>query len=292
MTSLPVLNSYVRFEFNARFPQGQGLWPAIWLRHRSGAPNAEVDIMEEFHSQHYGTQQTLHFDNYARNPGMSYTSVNISEWHIHAVEIQKLTNGSVSFKFFVDTTNTFSYIDNNPTWVAKAPLNETWDIALNFAVGGKWTGDPDESPLGQLHTSGTVYFDPYNATHREYLNATNRCARGGTYPSCTTTGIQRAVFPAVSEFAWLRVLVPSSNAPSTPTAGSAPVSATAPSSGSVPMVSNPSPNAVPAVPSTVPTPLASSGPMGGSTGKFTSGASRTLGAIFWFWSCFLSLGLM
>ncbi|MCU1499139.1 MAG: hypothetical protein JWM47_3092, partial [Acidimicrobiales bacterium] len=42
---------FARFEMRAKLPHAQGIWPAFWLRHRDGgSPQAEVDIMESFHS--------------------------------------------------------------------------------------------------------------------------------------------------------------------------------------------------------------------------------------------------
>lgn len=45
---------YGRYWFRAKMPHGQGLWPAVWLRHRNGSSVCEVDIMEYFHSQRPG----------------------------------------------------------------------------------------------------------------------------------------------------------------------------------------------------------------------------------------------
>jgi beta-glucanase (GH16 family) len=166
---------YGRFEIRAKVPHAQGLWPAFWLRHRSGAGVAEVDILEYFHSQHPGKgYATLHLDgrkNLSKNSiAFESSKVAVSGWHTWAVEISPDPAG-VRFEFSMDGTRFHSYVDTQHHWTSADPT-ATWDIALNLAVGGTWTGGPDDV-LG-------------------YLRDLNRCSISGTPPnSCVTTGINR-----------------------------------------------------------------------------------------------------
>ena len=166
-----------RFEMRAKVPHAQGLWPAFWLRHRSGAGVAEVDIMEYFHASFPGkTYATLHLDgrhNLSKNNVAFESPQGPSGWHTWAVEISPTgaSGTDVKFDFYMDDRLYHSYVDTQHNWTATDP-NATWDIALNLAVGGDWTGDPD----------GTL----------GYLRGANRCAIGGTAPNgCITTGINR-----------------------------------------------------------------------------------------------------
>ncbi len=165
---------YGRFEMRAKLPHSQGLWPAFWLRHRDGSGVAEVDIMEYFQSQVPGkTTATLHLDG---RHNLSKRSVPFEAptlnggWHTWAVDIAP-SGSDVKFTFSIDGGETLSYVDTQHKWTSADP-NATWDIAVNMAVGGDWTGDPDGT-LGLLPNL-------------------NRCAQSGTAPGgCTTNGIRR-----------------------------------------------------------------------------------------------------
>jgi beta-glucanase (GH16 family) len=189
-------NRFARFEIRARVPHAQGLWPAFWLRHRNGASVAEVDVMEYFHSQVPGKSTgTLHLDGrhnlskkstFFEDPGVA-----TSGWHTWAVEISQVTGG-VKFDFFVDGNLYHTYTDTQAKWATSAPLEGTWDMAINQAVGGNWGGDPD-GVLGELPL-------------------VSRCSIGGTYPGgCKTTGINRVDWntpaDATYEVDWVRVYV-------------------------------------------------------------------------------------
>lgn len=166
-----------RYEMEAKLPHGQGLWPAFWLRHANGgAGNAEVDIMEYFHAEQPGQiRQSLHLrdgrlTNRLKVASFFETPTNTPEWHVYAVEIERVSTG-IEFRFYLDETLTGSYIDTNPVWDTADPAH-SWDIAINLSVGGDWIGHPDD-PLG-------------------YLRGVNRCSQGGTPPNlCNSSGIMR-----------------------------------------------------------------------------------------------------
>jgi beta-glucanase (GH16 family) len=164
---------YARFEMRAKLPHAQGLWPAFWLRHRSGAGVAEVDIMEYFHSQVPGkTSQTLHLDgvsNISKKASAFESPAAVPGYHTWAVEIVP-EGASIRFNFFVDGVKVHTFLDTKHAWSSADPAG-TWDIALNMAVGGKWVGNPD----------GTLGL----------LEQLNRCSISGTAPNCSSTNIKR-----------------------------------------------------------------------------------------------------
>ena len=164
-----------RFEIRAKVPHAQGLWPAFWLRHRNGAGVAEVDVLEYFHASNPGKgYATLHLDgrkNLSKNRIAFESPAGASGWHTWAVEIAQVQSG-VQFQFFMDGQLFHSYVDTQHNWLSKADPAGMWDIAINQAVGGSWSGDPD----------GVLGFFP----------DVNRCAQSGTAPAgCSTTGINR-----------------------------------------------------------------------------------------------------
>ncbi len=182
-----------RFEVRAKVPHAQGMWPAFWLRHRNGASVAEVDVMEYFHALRPGqTTGTLHLDgrkNLSQKNVSFESSASTPGWHTWAVEISNDPNG-VKFDFFLDDVKYHSYVDTQHNWSSAADPTSTWDMALNLAVGGSWTGEPD----------GTL----------GYLPDLSKCSIGGTAPAgCTTTGIKRIDWndPAATTYQvdWVRV---------------------------------------------------------------------------------------
>jgi beta-glucanase (GH16 family) len=185
---------YARFEMRAKLPHAQGLWPAFWLRHRSGAGVAEVDIMEYFHSQVPGkTSQTLHLDgvsNISKKATTFENPASVPGYHTWAVEIVP-ESGSVRFNFFVDGVKVHTFLDTKHAWASADPA-ATWDIALNMAIGGKWVGNPD----------GTLGL----------LEQLNRCSISGTAPNCTSTNIKRVNWGSAAsttyDIDYVRVYVP------------------------------------------------------------------------------------
>lgn len=185
---------YAKFEIRAKVPHAQGMWPAFWLRHRNGASTAEIDVLEYFHARRPGQgSAALHLDG-RKNVMQKYVPFELSDgpsaWHVWAVEISPTADGP-RFDFSVDGQSFSSYVDTQHQWTAVDPA-ATWDIAINQAVGGDWTGEPDGA-LGYLPNLG-------------------RCSISGTAPGgCTTSGIKRVDWndPASTtyEVDWVRVSV-------------------------------------------------------------------------------------
>jgi beta-glucanase (GH16 family) len=161
------------------------LWPAFWLRHRDGASVAEIDIMEIFHSQIPGlTRSVVHLvdgdGNFRFNIGGGWRA-NLEDprqssgWHTYGVDI--LPEGdNVRFRFYLDGQEYGNYLDTDAgNWSTRYPGQPLFDVSLNLAVGGEWTGHPDDAQLGRLDLIG-------------------RCAIGGTttgYPNnCKTASSQ------------------------------------------------------------------------------------------------------
>ena len=193
---------YGRYEIRARIPHGQGLWPAFWLRHRSGSSVAEVDVMEYFFSQVPGkTTQTLHFPstvgrNVAKRSTFTETPVRgTGGWHTWAVEIEPVTgsDGSkdVRFRFFIDNVQTLEYVNPSPeAWNGVDP-NAAWDIAVNTAVGGNYTGHPEQQ-LGWLPGP-------------KVCSLTYKAPTNGDPALCPTTGLWFAEMPGRYEVDYVRV---------------------------------------------------------------------------------------
>lgn len=183
--------SLAKYEVRAKLSHAQGLWPAFWLRHKDGAAMAEVDIMEYFHAQVPGkTTGTLHYANVANvtKKTVAFESPTTTPgWHVWAVEMEDTSTG-VLVKWLLDGTVYHQYTVADKTQFTK--YKDGFDIALNMAVGGNYSGHPDD-PLGYSRYLGKC-LKPY----------------GGAQP-CDATNILRAGFPATYEIDYVRVYIKS-----------------------------------------------------------------------------------
>ncbi|MBK8461080.1 MAG: family 16 glycosylhydrolase [Micropruina sp.] len=196
-----------RYEARLKVPQGQGLWPGFWLRHRLGSSTAEVDLMESFHATDSGTiRQSIHFPN-TTGRNVAKTSVPIEsaasgdgDWHIYAVDIRQLTPGDLTtmlFIFYMDGFETLRYTHTNAATITAGDLSAGWDIAFSYYLGGTYIGHPDRD-LGYLpHLNGGV------------------CAQTGAPPangypaSCPTAGTWLAPWPSTQfQIDYVRVYQP------------------------------------------------------------------------------------
>ncbi|MDM7926582.1 MAG: glycoside hydrolase family 16 protein [bacterium] len=147
---------YGRFEFRAKLPFGQGIWPAIWMMpllstYGGWAASGEIDIMELLGHEPSRVYGTLHFggtypDN--RQSGASFTlpSGSFSEdFHLFALEWD-----TTEFRWFVD--DSLYSVKDQSVWYTTAaprpaPFDQAFYLIFNVAVGGNWPGDPDGSTV-------------------------------------------------------------------------------------------------------------------------------------------------
>lgn len=138
-----------RVDIRAAMPEGQGLWPALWMLGANfdevGWPACgEIDIMELLGHEPDVVHGTAHF---ATNTGerrflgmsreLSGDDTFAGEFHVFSIvwshnRIQWLVDG-VQY-------NMLSPADVSPaTW----PFNNQFFVLFNIAVGGQWPGSPD-----------------------------------------------------------------------------------------------------------------------------------------------------
>ncbi len=146
---------YGRIEISAKVPQGQGLWPAIWMMpynesiYGSWPRCGEIDIMESLGHQTNITYSTIHYGNpHAEQQGTLTLEDGLfsDDFHVYALEWEP-----GEMRFYVDdicihTVNdwfTGSSLENMRDY--PAPFDQLFFLQLNLAVGGNWPGDPDET---------------------------------------------------------------------------------------------------------------------------------------------------
>jgi len=144
--------TYGRIDVRAVLPEGQGIWPAVWMLGSKftevGWPACgEIDIMElvghepsKIHgTAHWGPQGQSFSQN--RGGSTSLTDGKFSDkfnvfsilwepdrivWLLNDEEFFRLTNADVNGSY---------------------PFNEPFFLLLNIAVGGQWPGNPDDTTV-------------------------------------------------------------------------------------------------------------------------------------------------
>ena len=129
---------YGYVEMRAKFPAGQGLWPAFWLLHEGNdGSRPEIDVVEFVGKRRDKVYQTYHYyENYVLRSTPSF-EVGGGDWsadfHTYGM---KWEPGRITW--YVDGRETNSYSSGNVS-------SESMYLLVNLAVGGVWNGDPDGS---------------------------------------------------------------------------------------------------------------------------------------------------
>lgn len=146
---------YGKVVVSAKTPEGQGLWPAIWMMptdedyYGQWPKCGEIDIMEVLGNQTHIAYGTVHYgEPHAEQQGI-YTLDNGSfseDFHEYSVEWEP-----GEMRFYIDgnhyhTVNDwFTRVEGEEEKPYPAPFDQTFFVQMNLAVGGTWPGDPDET---------------------------------------------------------------------------------------------------------------------------------------------------
>lgn len=139
---------YGKIEVRAKMPEGQGLWPAVWMLPTDmvygGWPRSgEIDIVELLGHEPHVAHGTVHYggawpDNQQKSGRYTLSEGTFSEdYNIFTIEwmperINWYVNGN--FYYFVTPAHLSPY-----HW----PFDQKFHFLLNVAVGGNWPGNPD-----------------------------------------------------------------------------------------------------------------------------------------------------
>ena len=147
--------TFGRFEIRAKLPDGQGIWPAIWMMptnspYGSWAAGGEIDIVESRGNKITETVGALHFggkwpgnvhlDHTYKFPGKNAAE----DFHVYAVEWNAET-----ISWFVDGVR-WKTRKNNEWWSASArqnpsaPYDQPFHLILNVAVDGRFFEQDDQ----------------------------------------------------------------------------------------------------------------------------------------------------
>ena len=145
--------TYGKIVVSAKVPEGQGLWPAIWMMPQSESlygqwPRCgEIDIMEvlgndvktAYGTIHYGAphaeqQGTVRLDSGSFASGFHDYSV---EWEPGEIRWY------IDDQLYLTVNDWFTAPEGGVEKPYPAPFDQPFFIQLNLAVGGTWPGNPD-----------------------------------------------------------------------------------------------------------------------------------------------------
>ncbi|MEM8910423.1 MAG: glycoside hydrolase family 16 protein [Planctomycetota bacterium] len=145
---------YGLIEVRARLPKGQGIWPAIWMlptdeTYGTWASSGEIDIMELRGQTPSVVLGTLHYGGAWPNNQHSGSEYKLAsgdfadEFHTFAVDWRE---GRMDW--WVDD----ELVQTQTEWTSAggdypAPFNQRFHLLLNVAVGGGFSGPPDETTV-------------------------------------------------------------------------------------------------------------------------------------------------
>lgn len=144
---------YGRIDIRALLPEGQGIWPALWmLGYNIDAVSwpgcGEIDIMEMIgggtgrDNTVYGT---AHWDNagsyasYGGNRALTTGKVFADEFHVFSIVWT-----AASITWYLDDVQ-FHVIDITPAGLSE--FKNKFFLIFNVAVGGNWPGSPNASTI-------------------------------------------------------------------------------------------------------------------------------------------------
>ncbi|MCH8567936.1 MAG: family 16 glycosylhydrolase [Balneolales bacterium] len=184
--------TYGRFEVRAKLPEGQGLWPAIWMMPTDnvygGWPQSgEIDIMEALGHQPHISYGSVHYgpvwpNNRFRTGSITKPEGTFSEdFSVYAIEWEP---GVI--RFYVDD-QLFFIVTENHLAPYNWPFDQRFHFILNVAVGGHWPGYPDETtefPQEMIVDYVRVYQDPaFTSIGDEPSETPNRIELKQNYPN-------------------------------------------------------------------------------------------------------------
>ena len=139
---------------SAKVPEGQGLWPAIWMMPKDESfygqwPKCgEIDIMESLGNDTTTSYSTIHYgEPHAEQQGKIVKEGDerfSAKFHEYSVEWEP---GEMRFytdgELVLTVNDWFTAVQGEDDKPYPAPFNQPFFVQMNLAVGGDWPGNPD-----------------------------------------------------------------------------------------------------------------------------------------------------
>ena len=147
---------YGKVVARAKVPEGQGLWPAIWMMPQDESyygqwPKCgEIDIMEVLGSApelaygtvHYGAPHAEQQGTVTLEDGNTFAS----DFHEFSVEWEP---GEIRWYIdgeeYLKVNDWFTAVEGEDDKPYPAPFDQPFFVQMNLAVGGTWPGSPDDT---------------------------------------------------------------------------------------------------------------------------------------------------
>ena len=146
---------YGKVVARAKVPEGQGLWPAIWMMptdesyYGQWPKCGEIDIMEVLGNQTELAYCTVHYgEPHAEQQGtLKLDGTTFAEdFHEYSVEWEPgEMRWYIDGQLVLTVNDWFTAVSGQDEKPYPAPFNQTFFVQLNLAVGGTWPGNPDET---------------------------------------------------------------------------------------------------------------------------------------------------
>lgn len=147
---------YGKVVVSAKVPEGQGLWPAIWMMPNQESyygqwPKCgEIDIMESLGNDTTVSYSTIHYgEPHAEQQGTIIKEGDerfSAKFHEYSVEWEP---GEMRFytdgELVLTCNDWFTAEEGMDDKPYPAPFNQPFQIQMNLAVGGNWPGNPDST---------------------------------------------------------------------------------------------------------------------------------------------------
>lgn len=150
-TSGKVAFKYGKVEVRAKFTQGAGSWPAVWMMPESpvaygGWPNSgEIDIMEHVNNENV-IHQTVHNGAVTNSNGVSSvtksSSYNVNDYNTYGIIWQES-----KIEFYLNGVLTSTYNKPANATSAQWPFDKPFYLILNQSGGAGWPGPITDSNL-------------------------------------------------------------------------------------------------------------------------------------------------
>lgn len=144
--------TYCRVDIRAKVPEGQGIWPALWMLGTNisqvGWPICgEIDIMELLGQEPSVIHGTAHWS----------SSGHVSRTSTYTLNSGKFSSGFHVFSVIWTPNRLRWFIDNqqyfllNKSEIAGFPFDLPQFFIFNVAVGGNWPGPPNQTTVFPQH---------------------------------------------------------------------------------------------------------------------------------------------
>lgn len=141
---------YGKLSVRAKFNQGQGSWPAIWLLPQEPAEggrkwpeSGEIDLMEHVSNQTF-VHQTIH-NKYTITTG--YRATGTLPFLINDYNTYTMIWSPTDIHFYVNNEICYSYKKVANAGYDKWPFDNPFYIILNQSGGGAWAGAVNKTAL-------------------------------------------------------------------------------------------------------------------------------------------------